>query len=105
MRERGEGPGGLACADELAQRGYAVTIFESLSLPGGLLVNGIPSFKLEKSVVERRVNILRQRGVEFRLGVTVGKDVSLGELRADFGAVFFHKRFKVGFGHSHLLQI
>ena len=84
----GSGPGGLACADELAKLGYAVTIFESQSLPGGLLVNGIPSFKLEKSVVERRVNILRQRGVEFRLGVTVGKDISLGELRAGFDAVF-----------------
>jgi glutamate synthase (NADPH) small chain len=84
----GSGPGGLACADELAKRGYAVTVFESQSLPGGLLVNGIPSFKLEKSVVARRVNILRQRGVEFRLGTTVGDDISFRELRAGFHAVF-----------------
>jgi glutamate synthase (NADPH/NADH) small chain len=84
----GSGPGGLACADELAKIGYAVTVFESLHLPGGLLVNGIPSFKLEKSIVERRVNLLRRRGVDFRLGFEVGKDVSFGKLLEDFGAVF-----------------
>lgn len=84
----GSGPGGLVCADELAQRGYAVTIFESLHIPGGLLVNGIPAFKLEKSVVERRIELLRRRGVEFRLGVRVGWDVSLADLRRDFDAVF-----------------
>ncbi len=54
----GSGPGGIACADELAKLGYAVTIFEAFNIPGGLLVNGIPSFKLEKGVVERRMNIL-----------------------------------------------
>src|SRR5262249_51369166 len=84
----GSGPGGMACADELAKLGYAVTIFESQSLPGGLLMNGIPSFKLEKSIVERRINLLRQRGVDFKLGVTVGKDVSLSELLTQFNAVF-----------------
>jgi glutamate synthase (NADPH) small chain len=84
----GAGPGGMACADELAKRGYAVTIFEALSLPGGLLVNGIPSFKLEKNIVERRFHILRQRGVKLRLGVTIGQDVDLDELRAGYNAVF-----------------
>ena len=84
----GSGPGGLACADELAKLGYAVTIFESQTLPGGLLMNGIPAFKLEKSVVERRVNILKQMGVEVQLGVTVGKDVSLKQLQQDFDAIF-----------------
>jgi len=84
----GSGPGGLACADELAKLGYAVTVFESLLLPGGLLVNGIPAFKLEKHVVERRVDLLVRRGVEFRLGVRVGWDVTLDELRAGFDAVF-----------------
>ncbi|MBU6402693.1 MAG: NAD(P)-dependent oxidoreductase [Verrucomicrobia bacterium] len=84
----GSGPAGMACADELAKRGYAVTLFEALLLPGGLLVNGIPSFKLEKTIVERRLDILAQRGVEFRCGVNVGDDVSLGELRAQFDAVF-----------------
>jgi glutamate synthase (NADPH/NADH) small chain len=84
----GSGPGGLACADELAKFGYAVTIFESQTLPGGLLMSGIPAFKLEKSIVERRVNILRQMGVEFHLGVTAGKDISLEQLLMDFDAVF-----------------
>jgi glutamate synthase (NADPH/NADH) small chain len=84
----GSGPGGMACADELAKLGYAVTVFEAQSRAGGLLVNGIPSFKLEKSVVERRLDLLRRRGVTFRCGVTVGRDVSLSKLRAQFDAVF-----------------
>lgn len=84
----GSGPGGLACADELAKLGYGVTVFESLLIPGGLLVNGIPAFKLEKQVVERRVQMLVRRGVEFRLGVRVGWDVSLAQLRRDYEAVF-----------------
>jgi glutamate synthase (NADPH/NADH) small chain len=84
----GSGPGGMACADELAKLGYAVTVFESQLLPGGLLVNGIPAFKLEKSIVERRINLLQRRGVIFKLGVTVGKDICLKELLEQFGAVF-----------------
>ena len=84
----GSGPGGLACADELAKLGYAVTIFESQHVPGGLLGNGIPSFKLEKSIVERRVNLLRRRGVHFRLGVEIGKDVGFKKLLGEFSAVF-----------------
>lgn len=84
----GSGPGGLACADELAKLGYAVTVFDSQSRAGGLLINGIPSFKLEKSVVERRLTLLRQRGVMFRLGVTVGRNVSLSALHAEFDAVY-----------------
>ena len=84
----GSGPGGIACADELAKLGYAVTLFESQSRAGGLLVNGIPSFKLEKSVVERRFDLLRRRGVALRCGITVGRDVPLSTLRAQFDAVF-----------------
>ncbi len=84
----GSGPGGLACADELVKLGYGVAIFESQLIPGGLLVNGIPAFKLEKQVVERRIDLLVRRGVEFRLGVRVGWDVSLEQLRAEFDAVF-----------------
>lgn len=84
----GSGPGGMACADELAKLGYAVTMFESQNRAGGLLVNGIPSFKLEKAVVERRLDLLRRRGVQLRCGVTVGRDISLGELRAQFAAVY-----------------
>jgi glutamate synthase (NADPH/NADH) small chain len=84
----GSGPGGMACADELAKLGYAVTIFESQHRAGGLLVNGIPSFKLEKRVVERRLDLLRRCGVTFRCGLTVGRDVSLSMLRAQFDAVY-----------------
>lgn len=84
----GSGPGGLACADELAHLGYDVTVFEALLIPGGLLVNGIPSFKLEKPIVERRVDLLSKRGVKFRLGVRVGWDVSLAELRRNYAALF-----------------
>ena len=84
----GSGPGGMACADELAKRGYAVTVFEAQSRPGGLLVNGIPSFKLEKSIVERRLDLLRKRGVTFRCGVKVGRDISLAALREQFDAVY-----------------
>lgn len=84
----GSGPGGLACADELAKLGYAVTVFESQLIPGGLLVNGIPAFKLEKHVVERRVDLLARRGVEFRLGVKVGWDVSFEALQEKYEAIF-----------------
>ena len=91
----GSGPGGLACADELAQRGYDVTIFESMPIPGGLLVNGIPAFKLTKKIVDRRVELLEKRGVKFRLGVEIGDApgaLSLAQLRSCFDAIF------LGFG-------
>lgn len=84
----GSGPGGLSCADELARLGYDVTVFESLLVPGGLLVNGIPAFKLEKHIVERRVDLLSKRGVKFRLGVQVGAEISLAELQRTFSAIF-----------------
>jgi glutamate synthase (NADPH) small chain len=84
----GSGPGGIAAADELVQLGYAATVFESQLVPGGLLVNGIPAFKLEKPIVERRIALLEKSGVEFRRGVQVGRDVQLGELQRDFDAVF-----------------
>jgi glutamate synthase (NADPH/NADH) small chain len=84
----GSGPSGLACADELAKLGYAVTIFEAQTRPGGLLVNGIPSFKLEKNIVERRFDLLRRRGVTVQCGVTVGRHVPLSVLRQEFDAVY-----------------
>jgi glutamate synthase (NADPH/NADH) small chain len=84
----GSGPGGMACADELAKAGFEVTVFESQGLPGGLLVNGIPAFKLDKSVVERRIKLLQQRGVSFRLDIHVGQDVALRRLMVDFDAIF-----------------
>ena len=84
----GSGPGGLACADELAKLGYGVTVFEAQAIPGGLLVSGIPAFKLEKHIVARRVDLLARHGVEFRLGVKVGWDISLAGLRDKYDAIF-----------------
>jgi glutamate synthase (NADPH/NADH) small chain len=72
----------------LAKLGYGVTVFEAQTSVGGLLVNGIPSFKLEKSVIDRRLDILRRRGVAFRTGIRVGWDLSLAELQKAFDAVF-----------------
>jgi glutamate synthase (NADPH) small chain len=84
----GSGPGGMACADELALRGYAVTLFEAMANPGGLLVNGIPSFKLDKAVVDRRFEMLQKRGVVLKAQTTVGRDVPFEDLQRDFDAVF-----------------
>lgn len=84
----GSGPAGLTCADELASRGYDVTVFEAKHYAGGLLVYGLPSFKLERSVVDRRVALIERRGVEFRLNTAIGRDISLHELLEQFDAVF-----------------
>jgi glutamate synthase (NADPH/NADH) small chain len=84
----GSGPGGLTCADELARRGYGVTVFDSALVPGGLLVNGTPAFKVERSIVQRRIEILQKRGVVFRLGVKLDENLTFGQLRKDFDAVF-----------------
>jgi glutamate synthase (NADPH) small chain len=84
----GSGPGGLACAEELARKGYSVTVFDSELVPGGLLVNGIPAFKVDQSIVQRRIDMLKRCGVVFRLGFKMPEEVSLGQLRTDFHAVF-----------------
>ena len=84
----GSGPAGLSCADELATRGYAVTVFEASSHPGGLLTHGIPEFKLENTVVQRRLGLLQQRGVRFLTGLTVEKEVGLNSLIKEYDAVF-----------------
>ena len=83
----GSGPAGLAAAWELARRGARVTVFEKSDRPGGLLTYGIPNMKLEKSVVKRRVELMHELGIEFRLGVdATGASVAEGIL-ADFDAV------------------
>jgi glutamate synthase (NADPH) small chain len=84
----GSGPGGLVCAEDLLRLGYTVTVFEASSVPGGLLMRGMPAFKLAKSVVERRIDLMRERGVSFRLGVKVCEDVSLDDLLKEFDAVY-----------------
>jgi glutamate synthase (NADPH/NADH) small chain len=84
----GSGPGGLACAEELARRGFAITIFDSELVPGGLLVNGTPAFKVDKSLIQRRLDNLRKRGVKFELGVKLWEDVTLEELGLKFDAIY-----------------
>ena len=84
----GSGPDGLACAEELARRGYVITIFDSGQMPGGLLVNGVPAFRLDQVILQRRIDLLRKRGVVFRLGLRLGEDIHLSELRDGFNAVF-----------------
>ena len=85
----GGGPAGLSCAYYLANMSYPVTVFEKNEIPGGMLTTGIPSFRLEKDVVNAEIDVLRQMGVEFRCGVEVGKDVTLDELRAQGYKGFF----------------
>ncbi|MBP6563582.1 MAG: FAD-dependent oxidoreductase, partial [Neisseriaceae bacterium] len=84
----GSGPAGLSCADVLARQGVAVTVYERAAEIGGLLTFGIPAFKLEKAVMIRRRHIFTKMGIDFRLGVNVGVDVTLAELVADYDAVF-----------------
>lgn len=84
----GSGPGALACAEELARKGYSVTVLDSELIPGGLLVNGVPAFKLEESIVQRRIDLLKKCGVVFRLGVKLWDEVSLEQLRTQYSSVF-----------------
>ena len=83
----GSGPAGLACADQLNNLGHSVTVFEKNEVLGGLLTLGIPDFKLEKSVVERRLKRMAQEGVKFKTKVHVGVDISAKELVKGFDAV------------------
>jgi len=83
----GAGPGGLAAADRLRRKGYQVHVYDRYDRVGGLLVYGIPSFKLEKQVVARRSDWLIEGGVEFHLNVEIGRDISFEELRARHDAV------------------
>jgi glutamate synthase (NADPH/NADH) small chain len=84
----GSGPSGLICAHDLARLGYSVTVFECQAVPGGLLVQGIPAFKLERAIVERRIDLLKKIGVQFRVGVRMGQDLGLPALRREFDAIF-----------------
>ena len=83
----GAGPAGLAAAERLRELGYAVTVYDRHDRAGGLMIYGIPGFKLEKDVVERRTRRLAEGGVEYRLGFEVGRDATLAELRERHDAV------------------
>ena len=83
----GAGPAGLASAEELRKLGYKVTIYDRYDRPGGLLIYGIPNFKLEKFVVERRTNLLKESGIKFVQNTEVGKDKTLQELKEKHDAI------------------
>src|SRR6185369_6018397 len=83
----GSGPAGLAAAQQLNRVGHKVTVFERSDRPGGLLMYGIPDFKLEKSRVWRRIKQMEGEGVEFRTGANVGVNVAVKTLRDDFDAI------------------
>jgi NADPH-dependent glutamate synthase beta subunit-like oxidoreductase len=85
----GAGPSGLSCAYYLAIDGYRVTVFEKQKSPGGMLTFGIPSFRLEKAVINAEIDVLRELGVEFKTGVEVGRDLSLGDLRSGGYKAFY----------------
>ena len=83
----GSGPAGMAAASQLNQAGHLVTLFERADRIGGLLRYGIPDFKLEKSIVDRRLSVMEQEGIEFRTNVEIGKNIKADELLRDFDAV------------------
>ncbi len=83
----GAGPAGLAAAEQLRKDGYQITVYDRYDRPGGLLIYGIPNFKLEKFVVERRTNLLRESGINFELNFEVGKDLTLDQLRKKHDAL------------------
>ena len=94
----GAGPAGLACADVLVRNGVTPVVFDRYSRIGGLLTFGIPPFKLEKEVVEKRREVMEYMGVEFRLNVEVGRDIAIERLTEEFDAVF------LGMGTYHYVK-
>lgn len=85
----GGGPAGLSCAFYLAEKGYHPTVFEKNKVAGGMLVYGIPSFKLEKDVVAAEIDVMKEMGVEIKTGVEVGKDVTIAQLREQGYKAFY----------------
>ena len=85
----GAGPAGLSCAYFLALKGYKPTIFDKNEKPGGMLMYGIPSFKLDKDLVQSEIDVLKKMGIEFKMGVEVGKDITLDQLRKEGYKGFF----------------
>ena len=83
----GAGPAGLAAAEQLRKNGYKITVYDRYDRAGGLLIYGIPNFKLEKEIVERRTKLLKDGGIEFIQNFEVGKDASLEQLRKKHDAV------------------
>jgi glutamate synthase (NADPH/NADH) small chain len=84
----GSGPAGLTAAAYLAERGFEVTIFEALHLPGGVLVYGIPEFRLPKEIVRREISDIEKLGVQIKTDYIVGRTITIEELRDEFDAIF-----------------
>ena len=85
----GGGPAGMSCAYFLAIEGYSPVVFEKEKKPGGMLINGMPSFRVGKDIVEAEIDVLREMGVEFRCGVEVGKDITIQQLREEGFKAFY----------------
>ena len=85
----GAGPAGLSCAYFLRLDGYPVTVFEKESRPGGMLMNGIPSYRLQKDIIEAEIDVMKQMGIEIKCGVNVGEDVTIQSLREQGYKAFF----------------
>jgi|TARA_B100001540_G_scaffold180378_1_gene159091 glutamate synthase (NADPH/NADH) small chain len=83
----GSGPAGLACGEELRKKGYQVTIYDRYDRAGGLLIYGIPNFKLEKHVINRRIKLLKDGGIKFVLNFEIGKNITLNQLREKHNAI------------------
>ncbi len=96
----GAGPAGLSCAYHLARMGYRVTVFESFAKPGGMLRYGIPKYRLPRRVLDAEIQKILDLGVELRTNFTIGKDITLDELRSQYQAIFVgigaHKGYKLG---------
>jgi glutamate synthase (NADPH) small chain len=105
----GAGPAGLACAEELRKVGYQVTVYDRYDRPGGLLIYGIPNFKLEKFVVERRTNLLKTSGIKFIQNFEVGRDKSLQDLKKNHDAILIatgvYKPREIEIPGNHLKNI
>lgn len=95
----GSGPGGLTCAYYLALEGYKVTVFESQQIPGGMLVLGIPEFRLPRDILKYEIDRIRKLGVEIKTNTTIGKDIPLDKLKEEYKAIFIaigaHKGLKM----------
>lgn len=85
----GAGPAGLSCAYYLAQKGYKPTVFEKNKRPGGMLTYGIPSYKLEKNIIDAEIEVIKELGVEIKCGVEVGKDVTIQDLKKQGYKAFY----------------
>ncbi|MCD8043925.1 MAG: glutamate synthase subunit beta [Tannerellaceae bacterium] len=83
----GSGPAGLAAANQLNRKGYQVTVFEKDELPGGLLRFGIPNFKLSKAIIDRRIRLMKEEGIEFRVNTMAGKDILAKDIVKEYDAV------------------